>query len=84
MDQIFLEMILLAWLAQQPQGVGDDDEAGAHIGGDGHPEVGQAEDGQDQDDGLGHQGQGDVLADAGESVPGCGGSAREAGRGRRP
>ena len=47
-----------------------DDEGGADVGGDGHPEVGQAEEGQDQDEGLGEQRQGDVLAD-----PGQGGAA---------
>src|SRR5271157_5704027 len=52
--------------AQQPQGIGDDDESGADVGGDGHPEVGQAEEGQDQDNGLGEEREVDVLADAGK------------------
>ena len=51
---------------QEPQGVGDDQQARADVGGDGHPEVGQPEDGQDQYDDLGHECERDVLADPGE------------------
>ena len=72
--------------AQEPvaRAFGDDQQAGADVGGDGHPEVGESEDGQDQDDGLGRPGPGRCSGGSGPGWIGCGGSARGAGPGRRP
>ena len=52
--------------AQEPQGVGNDQQAGADVGGDGHPEVGHTEYGEDQYEDLGQKRDRDVLADARE------------------
>ena len=55
--------------AQQPESIGDHQQARANVGGNGHPEVGQPEYSQDQDQDLGQECNRDVLADAGECRP---------------